>query len=395
MRDYGAGSIQKRNGKWRGVLRFKREDGSWGTETKVFDVPCDESTNKGVREAKKLLTEWRAECVQEHACIDCDASVSVYAYVCSYVESRAPVVERSTLCEYRRLAKYLWKGEPIAEICLSELIPPDVQNWVNSLSEDYKPVTVRKAFVLLRSAMSQAVERDILAKNPTRTVAPPKQPSLEPNSLSNEQREKLLAFLDLTEPSEFTLGIKMALLTGMRESEICGLRWRDVDLNACTLQVRNVIGRDEDGEYLKEPKTGGSRREVFFGRVLQDSLMQREQAMRTACSVLKLDFFDGLFVLGDVSGGWLPRHVLWRYWNTCAKSLGLVGTQGKRPTFHDLRHSYATTAISSGVDVRTVASSMGHSNIAMTLNTYTSADPDAKRRAAMRVEDAMITSRAT
>ena len=60
--------------------------------------------------------------------------------------------------------------------------------------------------------------------------------------------------------------------------------------------------------------------------------------------------------------------------------MGLVGTQGRRPTFHDLRHTFATYAISECMDVKTVSSILGHTSAAMTLNIYASADPSLKRR---------------
>jgi integrase len=69
--------------------------------------------------------------------------------------------------------------------------------------------------------------------------------------------------------------------------------------------------------------------------------------------------------------------------------MNLIGTEGKRCTFHDLRHTFATAAIAAGVDVKTVSSILGHANAAMTLNVYASADPDAKRRAAAVIDKAI------
>jgi hypothetical protein len=69
--------------------------------------------------------------------------------------------------------------------------------------------------------------------------------------------------------------------------------------------------------------------------------------------------------------------------------MGLVGTQGRVPTFHDLRHTFATYAIAEGVDVKTVSSILGHSNAAMTLNIYASADPESKRAAAETIDEVM------
>lgn len=65
------------------------------------------------------------------------------------------------------------------------------------------------------------------------------------------------------------------------------------------------------------------------------------------------------------------------------------GSEGRRVTFHDLRHTWATVAIAEGVDVKTVSSTIGHANAAMTLNIYASSDPDAKRRAAIIMDKAI------
>lgn len=82
------------------------------------------------------------------------------------------------------------------------------------------------------------------------------------------------------------------------------------------------------------------------------------------------------YVLGRVDGAYMAPHSLWRDWKAIAKSLGLVGCEGKLPTFHDLWHTFAT--ISSGIDVKGVSSILGHSNAAMTLNVYASADAEAQ-----------------
>jgi integrase len=95
----------------------------------------------------------------------------------------------------------------------------------------------------------------------------------------------------------------------------------------------------------------------------------------------------GLYVLGGVDGSSMSPAMVLKGWRTLSDSMGLVGTQGKRPTFHDLRHTFATYAIAEGVDVKTVSSILGHSNAAMTLNIYASADPNSKRAAAATIDD--------
>lgn len=85
----------------------------------------------------------------------------------------------------------------------------------------------------------------------------------------------------------------------------------------------------------------------------------------------------------------MAPHTLSKAWKSIADSMGLVGTQGRRPTFHDLRHTFATYAISEGIDVKTVSSILGHSSAAMTLNIYASADPASKRAAVETIGNVM------
>ena len=146
--------------------------------------------------------------------------------------------------------------------------------------------------------------------------------------------------------------------------------------------VSDAIGSEGGSYYIKDPKTGGSRRVVAFPSELAASLSERLADVEKQCLAAGVPFSGNLFVLGGADGSFMPPHYLHRKWKSLADAMELVGTQGKRPTFHDLRHTYATTAISNGVDVKTVSSQLGHANAAMTLNTYASADPDAKRRAA-------------
>lgn len=309
---------------------------------------------------------------------------TVADYVWRYVEERAETVEPSTMREYRRLARNQI-APTVGKIPLDELAPDAVQAWVTDMGKRWGVPTVVKAFVLLKSAMTQAVERDRLAKNPTRTVKPPKRPKPMPNALDERGRAAVLSVIAAAPPSPGMLGVKLALYTGLREGELCGLRWRDVDVEARTLTVSEAIGHDGPKWYVKRPKTEGSARIVSYPAEVAADLAARRAEMDAKCAAAGIAFEPSMYVLGDVDGSFMSPHALWAKWRSLSDMLGLVGTQGKRPTFHDLRHTYATAAITAGVDVKTVSNSMGHSNAAMTLNTYASADPDARRRAAEAV----------
>lgn len=191
----------------------------------------------------------------------------------------------------------------------------------------------------------------------------------------------------------FNLAVQIALMTGMRQGEICGLRWGDVDFMGRTIWVRRAVARDGGKTYVKTPKTKSSIRDIPIADALAEVLMSRYRSMQTARAEVGLDASPKammqLYVIGEIDGSYHNVHMIWKQWNALAKSLGLVGTQGTVPAFHDLRHTFATYAIAEGVDVKTVSSILGHANASMTLDVYASADSDSKRAAAKTIDDVM------
>lgn len=380
--------------KWRALFPYVTTSGKWSNKTRVLKT-------KG-RDTGRSKQVWKAACyeaeqLRKHLNEEAEKErtgrkkgETVADYVSDYIEGRALYVERSTAAEYKRILSKLIKPS-IGSIELDELTPDTVQAWVNDLAKDFAPVTVRKALVLLRSAMTQAVERDRLTKNPTRTVKSPKLESHKPNALDERGRAKVARFIAIDPSTRPNIGFGLALYMGLREGEICGLRWRDIDLERGSLNIEQTIGHEGSRWYVKEPKTGGSRRMLFIPNVLIAPLRERmSQVLEEAIAAgLSRDALPELFVVGSVDGTFMQPHYLSSRWRKAADALELVGTQGKRPTFHDLRHTFATSAIAHGVDVKTVSSMMGHANAAMTMNTYADADPDAKKRGAEAVARAL------
>ncbi|WP_417801799.1 tyrosine-type recombinase/integrase [Thermophilibacter provencensis] len=365
---------------WRGVLKYRDEDGTWRQRQKKLSAT-------GKREAQKELASWRAE-MEEEALWHVPGAKrpgNVGEFVSQYIDTlkHAQAVELSTLTPYRAMQKHIADG--LGDVPFEKLDSDTTQAWVNRMAENgYAPSTIRKALNLLKAAYADALNRRAIPYNPIVGVKSPKLIKGEPNALDAEQRAKLLAYLEIASKTPVNLAIRIALGTGMREQEICGLRWKDVDLKAGVLHVRNVIGRDGGKTYEKEPKTGGSRRDIPISPELAEALHERLSQMMEECMDAGIAMTPNHHVVGSIDGKYMRPHTLWREWKAIAKSLGLVGTEGKVPVFHDLRHTFATAAIASGADVKSVSSILGHSNAAMTLNIYASADAEAKRRAMER-----------
>ena len=100
-------------------------------------------------------------------------------------------------------------------------------------------------------------------------------------------------------------------------------------------------------------------RDIPLTIALAEKLKARKDAQETELIIAGLEpseeRMSQIYVLGEVDGSFMKPHGLWRPWKALADSMGLVGTQGRRPTFHDLRHTFATFAIAEGIDVKTVS----------------------------------------
>ncbi|MDD3176839.1 MAG: tyrosine-type recombinase/integrase [Atopobiaceae bacterium] len=377
---------------FRGIFKYKDDRGDWKQVTRHLEA-------RGLQEARRELATVRAELEERAKALEEEkglelAGLTVAEYMDRYFESLSDSqsVERSTLTTYRAIVDHIKRD--LGRVKLAELRADQIQRLENKLLKGgLAPASVRKIHVLLKSALGNAYRMGLVERNPADAVRPPKLPAASPNALTSTQRARIMQFLDDGAETAFNLAVVVAIYTGMREGEICGLRWGDVDLEDGTLWVRRSIARDGTRAYVKEPKTHGSRRDVPIASFLADKLSARYQEMTLLREGVGMptdeDSMAQLYVLGDIDGSFLPPHEVWRQWRALARSMGLVGTQGRVPTFHDLRHTFATYAIAEGIDVKTVSSILGHSNAAMTLNIYASADPKSKRVAAETIDAVM------
>ena len=418
---------------WQGILRYSEPnpdyipcpDGAEDTRTdkqrrrtisrqvtKVFD-----STEvKTKSQANEALEKWRAE--MEAAAREPDlARVSVADYVDAFLDganmsallsgreagggvrtgnsctmSNGRVVEASTMKGYRSAAKHIREG--LGDIDMHNLTSDDVTAWLVGLRACGYSLSVQgKDYRLLNMVCRHAVKKHHIQRNPCEDVAAPKQPKASPNALTDEHRARLLEELGRCEATPLVTSAYIALYMGLREGEICGLRWKDVDLSRRIMRVSHAIGQSESGTYEKATKNDASTRTLSIPAPLADKLAARRTRMTgelaEAGVVLSTDEFAALFVVGTIDGRYKNPNQLGKEWHVLAEAHGLLGTKGRTVTFHDLRHTFATVAVEQGVDIKSVSSFLGHTNAAMTLNTYASANPNAIAAAAESVGMAM------
>jgi integrase len=173
-----------------------------------------------------------------------------------------------------------------------------------------------------------------------------------------------------------------ALITGMRQGELMGLRWKDVDLVIGTASIQQTLYRLGKTVVTKEPKSARSRRTVALPSVLVNTLREVQAKQDAYRRDFGQAYEDYGLVFCQPNGRPLHAHnVTQRDFKRVAKTAGVP-----RIRFHDLRHCHATLLLQQGVHPKVVQERLGHSTISMTLDTYSHVIPGMQERAAADLE---------
>jgi integrase len=176
-----------------------------------------------------------------------------------------------------------------------------------------------------------------------------------------------------------------AVYTGLRQGELLGLKWEDVDLESGSLHVKRALTTARGGPRLAAPKTKGSRR-VSLTRGAMDALRahlarQLEEIDRAG----SLWQENGLVFASEMGTPLDRRDVTSRQFKPLLKRAKLP----EKTRFHDLQHACATLLLTKNVNPKVVSEMLGHSNIAITLDTYSHVLPNMQDSAARALEEAL------
>ena len=233
---------------------------------------------------------------------------------------------------------------------LAELKPQHLQTYYSLLlDEGLSAQTVQHRHRLLFQALRQAVRWEMLPRNIMERVTPPRVSKPDLRSLDPFEVERLL---EAAQGSVYHLPIHLAVYTGLRRSEILGLRWGDIDLDTRTLTVnRTIIALDGEPTHINTPKSRGSRRTVAFGSETETLLRPRIAGPEEQ-------------VCAKDDGSLLAPAVLTNGYRRVADSCGID------VRFHDLRHTHASLLLAAGVPIHVVQARLGHESIKTTVDIY-------------------------
>lgn len=254
----------------------------------------------------------------------------------------------------------------------------DIDRFYAKLSKSgLKPKTVRNVHIIIHKALHDAVRKSLIPKNPADAADPPRVRKSDQAQLSVWTPEQLRTFFDGIAKHRLAAAYILAATTGMRRGEVLGLRWCDVDFADRSLTITQTVVSVEYELHIHGPKTAGSQRRVALDdRTIAVLEVHRErQLAEREQSGLPLGDEDLAFARIDAT----PIHPDY-FSQTFDRTVARL--QLSKIRLHDLRHTYATLALSSGIPAKLISDRLGHATSSFTADVYVRSVDAAERAAA-------------
>ncbi len=372
MRSVSKGSIEQRTkGKWRLKISVTHDDGT--PERICKNVECRTKTD-----ARAALDEWRMELLSKGE-VASRGKVTLKDYLWQHIGYLHDVkdVSPNTLRGYRDIVTNRWTPN-ISLLPLKDVKSYTVEEqlrWMKAKGgRNGRPVsgtTCKKAFSFLKTALKHAVRLGYIESNPCDMLDGPTKEKAKMHVL-DESEVKLMKTLLKGHPDyRFAMTVNLALDTGMRRGELCGLLWRDVDLEGKRPHVCRALAEasKEDtynGQTLqdKEPKSFTSDRWISLNDATVDMLKAHAETQFYRLKYYDVEqTADTPVLCGSLGEDSRPSKLTSDY-------IAFTRNCGFDVTFHELRHTHASLLLKHGISIQYVSQRLGHENIAITYKFY-------------------------
>lgn len=304
-------------------------------------------------------------------------------YLDDYISTQ---IRATTLEAYQQRGKHLIDG--LGHIPVSELREEHIHKYYREKSKTLSPGTLIKHHNLLRSALSQGVIWRTLTRNVAEAVKPPKVSRKEMRALTGPEVHRML---EACEDTAWHSIFHTLTWTGLRRSELLGLRWKDVDLILASLRVVQSVQRLNTGEFIvQEPKTASGRRTIALSPASCLVLREHREKQEADATLLGRQLAEDDLVFSHPDGSPRDPSTLPLAFRRLTRRVGLDGVR-----LHDLRHTMASLYLEQGVNPKTVAERLGHASVTITLDLYSHCLPGVQEAAAVQFDTAMEQAKST
>lgn len=377
--EFNGGKLYNENGSCACVVRKERkmhrqkvtysltdDHGTWTVKARIYDTDgnCSQrsiSTGFKVKDNTKRKAEAKAkEIVQElEKCTSNSAQTEApqfSAYVKLWLEKKRKSLKGNTVKSYQDYAK-VHIFPYFGELKISEVTYRVLQDYVDEKAKMLTSQSIQKHFVVIKGAILEAMRDGIIINDPSVCIEYPKEKKFEGSAYSAEQVKTLLdAAAEIGEPIH--AAIMLAVCYGLRRSEVCGLRWLDVDFGANTLTVCNTVTQNGDLRIEEEQtKTKSGNRTIMLYPVTVNYLKELKAVQETAG-------LKGGKVVAWMNGEEVRPDYIYHKTKQIMEKCGLPPIR-----FHDLRHT-AVSLLAPNVAPVQLKNFAGHGDINTTFRVY-------------------------
>ena len=380
------------------ITEYKKKDGAVVYRSSVY-LGIDSMTGKKVkttisartkRELNSKAIQVKVEFEKRGSTVCSAVEIKTYAeLVENWLETYCHTVKKSTLTITKvRINNYLLPA--FGDYKLDKLTPPVIQKQVNKWAKDYNQLgkgyqEYTQLNSLNKRILKYAVSLQVIPFNPARDIIVPRRKAKEGQKLKyldDENLKKFLAYLDQL-PNTYknfydTVLYKTLLATGLRIRECLALKWSDIDLQNGTLDVNKTLNCEKE---ITSPKTKSSIRAIDLDNktVLMLRLYKNRQSqMGREIGLTYEKVFPNYF--DEYRDARTLRHRLEKH---------LKLSKCPRLTFHAFRHTHASILLNAGLPYKEIQTRLGHSQISITMDTYSHLSKDNKKNATSFYEKAI------
>lgn len=275
------------------------------------------------------------------------------------------------ICEatyYRDLDSLAIIKNYIGNIRIQKVTRSQIQDFLNTIKEDYSNSVIGKVYQLLKTVMKEAILRENITKNPMNHVIKPKSVKKDKKirALTIEEHQKFLNALNSSYANhKYKNVFLIAINTGMRSGEILALQPKDIDFKDKIIHVRSTLSKNKKGliifKYDKTKTYAGTRDlpiDDFVVSVLKESI--KNMCLNQYGVIFSSN--NKLISHTSINGAFL----------TICRNLEFeIKKNNEYLTEHSLRHTFATRCIEAGMPAHVLQKLLGHTDISTTINTYT------------------------
>lgn len=356
------------DGRWEGSIHLGFDASGRRIRKSVYGDSLDE--------VQRQLLELKSKAAAGTLVLTPD-KLTVEQYFDSWLQTLT--LDPKTISGYRQMVR-THIIPTLGKLTLLKLEPIHLQQlYAQKLKDGKAPRTVQLIHSILRKALGDALRMGRVTRNVAVAVKAPK-PQRKP--VKTLTRDQVKSFLRVLEGHRLYALYVLDIHTGLRQSELLGLRWADVDLDNGVIHVQQTIQRVDRQVVVKATKNKSSRRSVALTEPIV-ALLRRHRAQQAQEKLLQGQAYqDHGLVFATIEGKPLNGSTVY---HTLQKLLLKAGLE--RVRFHDLRHTMATLLMEQGVNPKIVSERLGHSSIQVTMDLYSHVTPHMQREAASKLDD--------